>query len=170
MPPSRGSEGRVPMHLISWALMAVIAVLAFTAAMVTQGRRARERWSLFLVGSPQQGSMVFRDKGCIRCHSVNGEGGKVGPDLGRKRTAQSSLPQLVTAMWNHAPQMWKRMRAEGVHYPDLSYDDVAQLLAYLYMSRHIDEPGDPVRGHELFTGKGRRSMAPATFSRISWAA
>lgn len=150
---SRGSEGRLPFHLILWTLLAAVAILAFTGAVVTQGRRARERWSLFLEGSPRQGSIVFRDKGCVRCHSVNGEGGKVGPDLGRKRTAQSSLPQLVTAMWNHAPQMWERMRTDHIAYPDLSYDDVAQLLAYLYMSRHVDQPGDPSRGHKLFTNK-----------------
>jgi mono/diheme cytochrome c family protein len=140
--------------LIVWALLAAVAVLAFTGALVTQGRRARERWSLFLASSPQQGSLVFRDKGCIRCHSVNGEGGKVGPDLGRRESAQSSLPQLVTAMWNHAPQMWERMRADRVPYPSLSYDEVAQLLAYLYMSRHVDDAGDPTRGRELFESKG----------------
>ncbi len=154
MPPSQGSEGRLPLPLMVWTLLAAVAVLAFTGAFVTQGRRARERWSAFLEGSPQQGSVVFRDKGCIRCHSVNGQGGKVGPDLGRKKPAQSSLPQLVTAMWNHAPRMWERMRADGVSYPTLSYDDVAQLLAYLYMSRHVDDPGDPARGHELFASKG----------------
>lgn len=151
---SRSSDGQVPIHLIVWALLAVVAVLAFTGAVVTQGRRAKERWSLFLAGSPQQGSLVFREKGCIRCHSVNGEGGKVGPDLGRRKPVQSSLPQLVTAMWNHAPQMWARMRADGVPYPSLSYDDVAQLLAYLYMSRHVDDPGDPIQGRELFRNKG----------------
>ncbi len=154
MPPSQSSDGRLQLSLIVWALLAAIAVVAFTAAMVTQGRRERERWSVFLAGSPLQGRIVFREKGCIHCHSVNGEGGKIGPDLGRKRTAQSSLPQLVTAMWNHAPQMWERMRTEGIGYPDLSYDDAAQLLAYLYMSRHVDDPGDPVRGHELFASKG----------------
>ena len=147
-------DGHLPIPIILWTLLAVVAALAFTAAMVTQGRRERERWSFFLAGSPQVGSRIFRDKGCIQCHSVNGAGGKVGPDLARKRSVESSLPQLVTAMWNHAPQMFERMRAERVSYPDLSYDDVAQLLAYLYMSRHVDDPGDPGRGRELFTQKG----------------
>ena len=78
----------------------------------------------------------------------------MGPDLGRRESAQSSLPQLVTAMWNHAPQMWERMRSDRIAYPDLSYDDVAQLLAYLYMSRHVDDAGDPARGRELFASKG----------------
>ena len=150
----QSSEGRQPIRLIAWALLATVAVVVFAGAMVTQGRRARERSSLFLASSPQQGSVVFRAKGCIRCHSVNGEGGNVGPDLGRRDPSRSDLPQLVTAMWNHGPKMWERMRTDGVPRPSLSYDDVAQLLSYLYMSRHVDDPGDPVIGRELFQSKG----------------
>ncbi|MFI5103675.1 MAG: c-type cytochrome [Terriglobales bacterium] len=153
MSQGQSSDGRQPIRLIVWALVAAVAVVVFAGAMVTQGRRARERSSLFVASNPQQGSVVFRSKGCVRCHSVNGEGGKVGPDLGRKNS-RADLPQLVTAMWNHGPKMWERMRTDGVPRPSLSYDDVAQLLSYLYMSRHVDDPGDPAIGHELFQNKG----------------
>jgi cytochrome c551/c552 len=147
-------EARQPIRLIVWTLVAALAMVMFAGAIITQGRRARERSSLFLASSPQQGSVVFRAKGCIRCHSVNGEGGKVGPDLGRRNPSQSDLPQLVTAMWNHGPKMWERMRADGIPRPSLSYDDVAQLLSYLYMSRHVDSPGDAASGREVFQSKG----------------
>lgn len=150
----QSSARRLSIHLLIWALLAAVAVVAFTAAVNTQRQRARERSSFSLAGSPQQGSVVFRAKGCIRCHSVNGEGGKVGPDLGRAKPGESTLPQLVTAMWNHAPQMWERMRADGVRYPTLSYDEIADLLAYLYMSRHVDAPGDAARGADLFAARG----------------
>jgi len=152
--PGQSSDEHQPIRLIVWALLAAVALVMFAGAMVKQGWRARERSSLFLASSPQQGSVVFRAKGCIRCHSVNGEGGKVGPDLGRRNPSQSDLPQLVTAMWNHGPKMWERMRADGVPRPSLSYDDVAQLLSYLYMSRHVDSPGDAASGRELFQSKG----------------
>jgi cytochrome c551/c552 len=85
---------------------------------------------------------------------VNGQGGNVGPDLGHRKPGQSDLPQLVTAIWNHAPRMWERMHADGVPAPNLSYDDVVQLLAYLSMARHVDGPGDPVSGRVLFQSKG----------------
>jgi cytochrome c2 len=148
------SRASTTLQPVVWGLVTTVAVFVFAVAMVTQGRRAEERSSFFLEGSPQQGSQVFRDRGCIRCHSVNGEGGKVGPDLGHRRPGESSLPQLVTAMWNHAPRMWERMRSDGVRTPTLSYDDVVQLLAYLSMSRHVDGPGDPASGRELFQSKG----------------
>ncbi len=151
MSSNRTSKALVP---IVWGLVTAVAVFMFAVAMVTQGRRAQERSSFFLAGSPGQGSRVFRERGCIRCHSVNGEGGKVGPDLGHRKSGESSLPLLVTAMWNHAPKMWERMRADGVPAPALSYDDVVQLLAYLSMARHVDEPGDPLSGRELFQSKG----------------
>lgn len=29
---------------------------------------------------PTKGSRLFVNKGCVRCHSLKGEGGNVGPD------------------------------------------------------------------------------------------
>ena len=32
---------------------------------------------------PAAGSRVFDQKGCVKCHAINGVGGKIGPDLTR---------------------------------------------------------------------------------------
>ena len=32
---------------------------------------------------PLAGSRVFGDKGCVKCHAINGVGGTSGPDLAR---------------------------------------------------------------------------------------
>lgn len=154
MANKQNSNAGTSIRFVVWGLLSLAAVVAFAMALVTQSRRVQERSSSFLAGSPQAGSRIFHDKGCVRCHSVNGEGGKVGPDLGHRRDGQSSLPLLVTAMWNHAPRMWERMHADGVSVPTLNYDDVVQLLAYLSMSRHVDDPGDPAIGRALFHSKG----------------
>jgi cytochrome c2 len=36
-----------------------------------------------LIEDPTRGARLFVSKGCERCHALKGEGGKVGPDLGR---------------------------------------------------------------------------------------
>lgn len=135
-----------------WGVAAVVAVLALAAVLANQSDGARQRWPVFLSGSPARGEQLFEDKGCARCHAVNGVGARSAPDLGRQRSAQSSA-QLVTAMWNHAPQMWTRMRDQGRGYPTLDYTDVAQLLAYLYMARFVDAAGDADHGRQLFHEK-----------------
>ncbi|MGB9105209.1 MAG: c-type cytochrome [Terriglobales bacterium] len=144
----------IPRRLLVWGVIAIAAVLGFGGILATQSRRAQERWSTFLAASPVQGRAIFKSKGCVRCHAVNGVGGTLAPDLGRSQPAQSSVAQLVTAMWNHAPQMWDRMRVEKVSYPSLTYEEVAQLLAYLYISRRADEAGDAAHGKQLFAAKG----------------
>ena len=37
--------------------------------------------SLAAVSCSADGSALFREKGCIQCHSFKGEGGRMGPDL-----------------------------------------------------------------------------------------
>ncbi len=114
---------------------------------------ARAHWSNFLVGDPHLGSELFQQKGCAQCHAINGVGGKIGPDLGNEQPVPSGLDEIVTAMWNHAPTMWERMRREKISYPELSYQEMAHLFAYLYTVRYLDEPGDADRGRGLFESK-----------------
>ncbi|UCE08237.1 MAG: c-type cytochrome, partial [bacterium] len=55
-------------------------------------------------GNPEEGKKVFSDKGCINCHSIRGQGAKVGPDLSELKATISPV-DMVQIMWNHAPHM-----------------------------------------------------------------
>ncbi len=103
-------------------------------------------------GSPEEGRKLFVLKGCVRCHSVWGEGGKVGPDLAR--TTGRTFYELAGLMWNHSPQMLAKMQEKGTLFPTFSPDEMGHLLAYLSFLSYFDEPGDFARGEELFTEKG----------------
>lgn len=145
---------RLKRQILIWGL-AALAACALLVAVLKQGHDyAQTRWANFLVGDPHTGSQVFQAKGCAHCHAVNGVGGRLAPDLGFQQPPQSGLNQLVTAMWNHAPRMWERMRNEKVRYPELNYEEIAHLFAYLYTARYVDEPGDELRGQRLFESKG----------------
>jgi cytochrome c2 len=106
-----------------------------------------------LPGRADEGQGLFMDKGCILCHSVRGEGGRVGPDLA-ERGLNWSLTQFAAAMWNKAPAMIKEMKARTISVPRLQAREMADLVAYLYAVRYFAESGDPRKGRELVTAKG----------------
>lgn len=107
----------------------------------------------FIPGDAKAGMKTFFDKGCVRCHAVLGEGGKRAPDLARAPSGHLSAADLVGAMWNHAPQMWEKMRQEKVPSPAFTESEMSNLFAFLYSVRSMGEPGDAERGRQLLFEK-----------------
>jgi mono/diheme cytochrome c family protein len=103
-------------------------------------------------GVPERGARLFAAKSCAVCHAVAGQGGKVGPALGRRQHV--SLTQFATRMWNHGPTMWAVMKQKGLQVPRLAGQEMADLVAYLYVSHYFDEPVDRARGKSLVDAKG----------------
>jgi mono/diheme cytochrome c family protein len=101
---------------------------------------------------PLAGSQVFGSKGCVKCHSVNGVGGKVAPDLARTMRARSFV-DLATAMWNHLPQMTDRMKQLGITRPQLTAKEAGDLVGFLYTLNYFDPPGNADAGKRLFSEK-----------------
>lgn len=139
----------MPRQIAVWGMVAAISLAVLTFALVRQNKDVRQRSALQVRTNSLAGSEVFREKGCGACHGPNAAGTSSGPAL-RQRQSLSGLPQLVTAMWNHAPRMWEEMRARRLEYPTLSYEETSQLIAYLYISGYEDNGGDPERGRALF--------------------
>jgi len=102
--------------------------------------------SLEVVGNPEKGKLVFERKGCVRCHAIHGEGGKIGPEL-----AQTSHPhppiELVGMMWNHSPTMTALMQAMGIPRPTFQGNEMADLLAYLSAVQREAARGHAPAGH-----------------------
>jgi mono/diheme cytochrome c family protein len=100
-----------------------------------------------------RGAELFRTLQCIQCHSINGEGGKVAPDLGRHIDRDFTPASLAATMWNHAPTMWATMRVRGIQAGDLNEQAAADLFAYFYSAGFFEMPGDAGRGKQLFSTK-----------------
>ncbi len=133
----------------------MIALAILAGVLVGQRRNMPRGSTTFLAGDPVSGAILFQSKRCSYCHAINGSGGKIAPDLGAGRNnSPANLAQLVTTMWNHAPEMWKRMQQENLRASALSESEVSDLFAFLYLARYLDEPGDAARGQQLFTSKG----------------
>lgn len=142
-------------QLAFWIVAASTAVLLLAVIAVwSQAHAPRHVATTFLMGDPSEGAALFEHKGCGHCHAVNGWGGHLAPDLGAVPAGSGDLNQLVPTMWNHAPEMWKRMAQENITAAPISEREMASLFAYLYVARYIDEPGDSGRGERLFRSKG----------------
>lgn len=146
-------RSRSKWQLLAWAVAAVAAGSLLAGVLRWESQSRRQGWNTMLVGTPRTGAKLFERKGCARCHSVNGAGGRLAPDLGSERPS-SGPDQLVTAMWNHAPRMWDRIREEQVAYPSMNPQEMAHLFAYLYTARYVGEPGVVDEGRRVFEKKG----------------
>jgi mono/diheme cytochrome c family protein len=104
-------------------------------------------------GDSARGARLFQSQQCVRCHAVNGNGGKVGIDLGRSVNRNYTPAQLASTMWNHAPVMWGAMDASGIQPPRLTAADAADLFAFFYSARFFDRPGDAARGQQTFASR-----------------
>ena len=128
-------------------LVDLIAYLESVAAEPLEGR------VYVLLGRAEAGRVIFVEKRCIDCHSIQGIGGKVGPDLS-ERGRDWSLTEFAAAMWNKAPAMWDVMSARKIFVPKLGAVEMADLLAYLYSVRYFAVVGDAEIGRQLLHDKG----------------
>ncbi len=111
-------------------------------------------------GSEHRGTRLLRSKQCIVCHRFGGEGGTIGPDLSKRKEYLSAL-SMVSAMWNHGPQMQKIFRRQDIEPPEFSGTEIVDLTVAVrsYMSP-VKVPstafnlGEPSKGEKLLETKG----------------
>jgi cytochrome c len=101
---------------------------------------------------PTKGSRLFVSKGCVRCHALKGEGGKIGPDFGRVDLGDTQL-DMAAKLWNHIPSMIAGMERTKMIKPNLTGGEFSEISAYLYFLKFFDVPGDPTRGRSVFNEK-----------------
>lgn len=127
-------------------------IIDLFAYLRSQGQRQATR-EFRSAGDPARGKRLFKEKGCSRCHSVLEKGPDIGPDLG-KGELRGSVTQLAGRMWNHWPAMTEAMGALGMALPTFKGEDVADLFAFLFVSRYDGRPGDLSRGGIVYRQKG----------------
>jgi cytochrome c2 len=102
--------------------------------------------------SPWKGREIFEAKGCVQCHSISGNGGNEGPDLGENKFYGTYL-ELATLMWNHFPEMSQKMKKKGTQFSEFNTEEMAQLIAYLSYQRYKGESGNEFSGRKLLRSK-----------------
>lgn len=77
-----------------------------------------------------RGRVLLVQKGCLKCHALAGEGGRVAPDLVRFREYGNPV-HLAASLWNKAPGMLERIEKSGIPFPVFQEGDMRDLLGFL---------------------------------------
>jgi cytochrome c2 len=78
-----------------------------------------------------RGHAALVSKGCLKCHSLGGEGGRLAPDLGQRRAVFAPAARWSAAIWRHTPKMAAVAVERGILYPRFSDAEMRHLAAYL---------------------------------------
>jgi mono/diheme cytochrome c family protein len=86
-----------------------------------------------------RGFAIFRRE-CVSCHAMNGEGGRVGPELNVPRSIVEYRPPEQIKAYVRDPASFRYTTMPS--HPHLSDSDLDALLAYFrHMSAHKHDPG-----------------------------
>ena len=81
-----------------------------------------------------KGQVTLLRKGCLKCHSLRGEGARLAPDLAAQGAAYDSAVTWAAKMWRHTPAMAAKAMEVGVLYPRFAEDEMLNLVAFLRSS------------------------------------
>jgi cytochrome c2 len=83
-----------------------------------------------------RGQLTLLSKGCLKCHRLRREGGRVGPELAERRPAYESAVAWAAAMWRHTPRMAAKALEAGIVYPRFAGAEMRDLVGFLQSAAH----------------------------------
>lgn len=110
-------------------------------------------------GEAERGKRLFQEKHCMDCHSLTAAGGGIAPPVDKWESLQAPI-MLIEHMWNHQNQMHNAMAARGIAWPQLSSQDLDDMLVYLQNlpqtrgEEHFVDIPSGGNGEALFREKG----------------
>jgi len=81
-------------------------------------------------GDPRKGVILATNKGCLNCHGLYGERGKVASDLA-VAAAIDTPAGVLSALWNHTFISDPRADRDRTPWPSFRGEEMADLVAYL---------------------------------------
>ncbi len=92
----------------------------------------------FFINSGANGGALFQSKGCAACHQ-----GKLAL---APRLKNKTLTDVAVAMWDHEPRM-------AAVPPQLTVEEMRDIVSYLWAQEFFETAGDAVRGERVFRAK-----------------
>ena len=130
------------------------------------GTKTKEKRYYQSPGNPQNGMRLFSEKNCSTCHTITNTTKRTGPDL-HERKWDLSVYDIAGILWNHEEAMTSSMEDEGLDYPVMTTNEMADIIAYLYFLGFKDPAGNSEKGRIAFQDRGCTSCHEIQDSRIT---
>ncbi len=110
-------------------------------------------------GDAGRGKKLFASKSCETCHGLTSSPNPNAKPVNQWQGLRDPIA-LVGAMWNHSPAMWSELSQRKISWPNLTSQDLSDLLVYL---RNVSPPKGSTPmfritagedGEKLFVSKG----------------
>jgi mono/diheme cytochrome c family protein len=91
-----------------------------------------------LKGSPERGKTLFLNSRCVSCHSVEGKGGDVAPEV--SKISSKLYPEIIFIIIKSPPhEIWFRSRMPIFGFSDEDIRDLAAFFVEYYIDLDLDE-------------------------------
>jgi hypothetical protein len=80
---------------------------------------------------PLRGHDMLVTKGCLKCHSLRGEGARLASAFEERRSVFTPPARWAATIWRHTPRMAALAMERGILYPRFSDAEMRHLAAYL---------------------------------------
>jgi mono/diheme cytochrome c family protein len=114
-------------------------------------------------GSTEEGKKLFKDSRCVSCHSVEGKGGTLGPEL--SKISSKMVPEHLIRIIKNPHELWAASQMPIYGFSDQEVLKIVDFLAGEYIDLELDESqaaaqarmvqgGNKLRGKELIEKQG----------------
>jgi mono/diheme cytochrome c family protein len=104
------------------------------AGYILKGPKAAELWSK---GSAKQGKTLFLESRCISCHSVEGKGGDLAPEL--SKISSKLYPERILRIIKNPHALWSRSQMPIFGFSDEDGQNIVKFLVEEYIDLDLDE-------------------------------
>lgn len=127
-------------------------IVDITSALQDLTRPSKVKDEYMSFGDINNGKTLFVEKGCLKCHKYDNEEQSIGPVVQKIRSVESVI-DIATAMWNHGPAMWEKMKELNIERSTFEGSDMADLVSYLFYTQYMESNGNTKEGEKLFKNK-----------------
>jgi mono/diheme cytochrome c family protein len=90
-----------------------------------------------LKGSAEKGKTLFLDSRCVSCHSVEGKGGDIAPEL--SKVSSKLYPERMFLIIKNPHEVWSKSQMPIFGFSDQEIQDLVTFLSEEYVDLDLDE-------------------------------